>query len=100
MKKFITVIVALMASVFVLSAAKPKAELRIAEVQTNIHCKNCAAKVQDNIAFEKGVEDLKIDVPSKKVTITYNPKKTDVGKLVEAIKKLGYTAEVIEDKAK
>ena len=65
---------------------------------TSIHCASCGKKVQENIAFEKGVKDLKIDVPGKTVTVTFNPAKTDTTKLRKAINKLGYDAEVIDYK--
>ena len=63
---------------------------------TSIHCANCGKKVQENIAFEKGVKDLKVDVPSKTVTVVFNDSKTDTLKLKKAINKLGYTADVVE----
>ncbi|MBR0030003.1 MAG: heavy-metal-associated domain-containing protein [Bacteroidales bacterium] len=63
---------------------------------SNIHCANCSRKVQDNIAFEKGVKDLKVDVEGKTITVVFNPVKTDTLKLKKAINKLGYTADVIE----
>lgn len=63
---------------------------------SNIHCANCGRKVQDNIAFEKGVKDLKVDVEGKTITVVFNPAKTDTLKLKKAINKLGYTADVIE----
>ena len=65
---------------------------------TSIHCANCGKKVQENIAFEKGVKDLKVDVPSKQVTVTFNPAKTDTVKLKKAINKLGYDAVVVDYK--
>jgi copper chaperone CopZ len=65
---------------------------------TSIHCANCGKKVQENIAFEKGVKDLKVDVPGKTVTVTFNPAKTDTLKLKKALNKLGYEAEVIDYK--
>ena len=65
---------------------------------TSIHCANCGKKVQENISFEKGVKDLKIDVPTKMVTVTFNTAKTDTTKLKKAINKLGYSAEVVEYK--
>ena len=65
---------------------------------TSIHCANCGKKVQENIAFEKGVKDLKVDVPTKQVTITFNPAKTDTVKLKKAINKLGYDAVVVDYK--
>ena len=65
---------------------------------TSIHCANCSKKVQENIAFEKGVKDLTVSVPDKTVTVVFNDAKTDTLKLKSALKKLGYQAEVIDYK--
>lgn len=98
MKKFLSILAAL-AAVVVLTSAKPKDDVHQATYQTNLHCKNCAAKIKDNVAFEKGVKDLSIDVDAKTVTIVYKTSKTDAEKLCAAIRKLGYKAELVEDKA-
>ena len=97
MKKFLLALAVAAVAVLLLTSAKTQS--RQAIYQTNLHCKNCAAKIQDNVAFEKGVKDMSIDVDAKTVRIVYNPAKTNVDKLAEAIRKLGYTAELIEDKA-
>jgi len=59
---------------------------------TDIHCKNCAKKIEDNIAFEKGVKDLEISIEAKTVTVSFDPTKTDAETLRVAIEKLGYQA--------
>ena len=63
---------------------------------TDIDCQKCAQKIEDNIVFEKGVKDLKVNVPEKTVYIQYDSTKTDVGTLTKAIEKLGY--KVLETK--
>lgn len=55
-------------------------------------------KVKENVGFEKGVKDLKVDVPGKTITVVFNPARTDTVKLKKAINKLGYEAEVIDYK--
>lgn len=57
---------------------------------TDIHCQKCARKIEDNVAFEKGVKDLKVNVPEKTVYIQYDSTKTDIPTLTKAIEKLGY----------
>lgn len=64
--------------------------------KVSMHCHNCVAKITDNISFVKGVEDLKVSLDKKTVSITYNPAKTDVITLQKAIEKLGYTAEKVQ----
>jgi|LAHU01.1.fsa_nt_gb copper chaperone CopZ len=63
---------------------------------TNLDCENCAKKIADKLPFEKGVKDMKVDVPKKTVWIQYQPSKTDKDKLKKAIEKIGYTAEEVK----
>ncbi len=72
---------------------KPKkSETAIFEV--SMSCGNCKAKIEKNIAWEKGVKDLKVNLEQKTVTVTYDPKKNTEDGLKKAIEKLGYTCEV------
>jgi copper chaperone CopZ len=64
----------------------------------SMDCEGCKAKIEKNIPFEKGVSDLAVDLPTKTVTITYKPEKTNQEKLEKAIQKLGYKTEIIQDK--
>ncbi len=63
-------------------------------------CHKCQAKIENNIAYEKGVTDLAVNLEEKKVTVVYKKKSTDVEKLKEAFKKLGYEVTVAEEKKK
>lgn len=80
-------------------SAKPKKFLRQVKYEASIDCKNCVKKVTENVSFEKGVEDLKAELSDHSVTIVYNAAKTDTLKLANSIRKLGYKAHVLEDKA-
>jgi len=59
----------------------------------SMNCENCVKKIEKNIAFERGVTDLKCELPSKTVQVTYRTDRTTEEKLVAAFKKIGYTAE-------
>ncbi|MBQ8061878.1 MAG: heavy-metal-associated domain-containing protein [Bacteroidales bacterium] len=63
---------------------------------TNMTCKNCVKKVNENLSFEKGVKDLDVSLEEQKITITYDKRKTDEEKLAASIKKLGYKAEKVK----
>lgn len=56
----------------------------------SMSCENCQKKIEKNIAYEKGVDDLTIDLENKTVTIQYNPKKTAPDKLKKALESLGF----------
>ena len=57
----------------------------------NMYCENCQKKIEKNIAWEKGVKDLRVDLEQKTVYILYNPGKTTESNLQKAIEKLGFT---------
>jgi len=79
----------------VIAAAKaPKGEIKTVVFSTDLHCQKCVNKINDNLAFEKGVKDLKVDLKTHTITVKYDTSKTSVEKLAAAIKKLGYTATV------
>ncbi|MGM9743145.1 MAG: heavy-metal-associated domain-containing protein [Candidatus Cryptobacteroides sp.] len=61
-----------------------------------MHCEKCVKKINENVAFEKGVKDLSVSLDKKTVTVTYDPAKTDVARLKAAIEKLGYKVTVKE----
>ena len=94
MKNFITIIVAF-ALVISAEAAKPKVK-RTVVYSSTITCNNCKAKVMDNIAFEKGVKDVSVNLKDKTITIKFEEAKTDTLALAKSIRKLGYAAKVIK----
>ncbi|MGN1233574.1 MAG: heavy-metal-associated domain-containing protein [Candidatus Cryptobacteroides sp.] len=67
-----------------------KAATKTVTFNVTMHCEKCVKKVNENIAFEKGVKDLVVSLDKKTVTVTYDPAKTDVAKLKAALEKLGY----------
>ena len=54
----------------------------------HLHCASCVKKVEENIAFEKGVKGLKVTLHS--IEIKYDASKTNEATLKAAIEKLGY----------
>ncbi|MDR2424630.1 MAG: cation transporter [Prevotellaceae bacterium] len=74
--------------------ASKNAKTKVVTFNVNLHCGACKQKVEKNIAWEKGVKDMKVDLDSKTVKITYDPKKTTEDALKKAIEKLDFTCEV------
>ena len=66
----------------------------------SMDCAGCKAKVEKNIAYEKGIKDLVVDLETKTVTINYKTKKTDPQKIEKALQELGFKTEklAIEEK--
>ena len=69
------------------------------KIKTSAVCDMCKDRIEQGMAYEKGVKNIVLDVDTKIVTITYNPSKTTPDDLRKAISKLGYDADnVLADK--
>ncbi|WP_165024874.1 MULTISPECIES: heavy-metal-associated domain-containing protein [unclassified Dysgonomonas] len=71
-----------------------KDDKEIVLFDVSMHCDNCKKRIEKNIAYEKGVTDMSVDLPNKTVEIEYKKDKTSVEKLQTAIEKLGYEVTV------
>ena len=68
-------------------------------IQTSAQCEMCKEKLESNLSFEKGIKDVNLDMKTKKILISYNPKKTDLLSLKELISDIGYDADDIKANA-
>ena len=95
MKKIILVLFVALFSIAVVDAQQPKAKQSTTTTTfvTDIDCAGCAKKVTNTIPHEKGVKDVQVDVPSKTVTVTFDPTKTNNETLVKAFAKIKIKAE-------
>ena len=59
---------------------------------TSITCDNCVNKIMSNLPKEKGIKDVKCDLTTKEVTVTYQKDKNNPEQIKRSIEKLGYTA--------
>ena len=69
---------------------KPANDKEKVVFDVSMTCENCQKRIENNIAFEKGVTDLKVDLAKKTVEIEFKKSQTTVAKLQAAIEKLGY----------
>lgn len=76
-----------------LYASGPKTETTAFWV--SIHCGSCQQRIMENLPFEKGVKDIKIDLETRRVEVTYDIKKTNSQKICQAIEKLGYEVRIL-----
>ena len=65
-----------------------------------MHCESCENKIKGNLRFAKGVKAIETSIKEQTVTVTYNPKQTDVKKIQSAMKQIGYDTKVVSDKPK
>ena len=98
MKTTIKILSSVMLFTMVLASAAVFSQDKKAEtikIKTSAVCDMCKDRIEQGMAFEKGVKNVVLDVDTKIVTITYNPSKTTPDDLRKAISKLGYDADNI-----
>lgn len=84
----------------VAATAFAKGEKQTVVFDVDLHCQGCINKIEKNIAFEKGVKDLRCDLATKTVTVVFDSEKTSVEKLQKAFEAIGKPAKVhVEGKA-
>ena len=81
-----------------LNAQEKKKKNETVKYWVSMSCENCKAKVEKNIAYEKGVKDMVVDLDTKTVTVKYLTKKTNPEKIEKALKELGFKTERIVEK--
>lgn len=89
MKKLLVILLALTLGVGVAPAQDKKAKkTETVKFDTNLDCENCAKKILNVIPFKKGVKDCVVDVPTKTVEVTFDPRKTNAEVLKAELEKI------------
>ena len=77
------------ASAQIIKKSKQKSEIKGVTFNVELHCAGCVKKVQENLAFEKGVKDLHVCMESQVIALKYDAARTNEETLKNAIIKLG-----------
>ena len=100
MKKLIIALVALLSITLGVKAQQPtdsvtytKNGLAIVKIKTSAVCDMCQETLEKAMAYEKGVKESHLDVDSKMLTVTFDPKKTTVAAIRKAVNMAGYDAD-------
>lgn len=99
MKKILLMCLVALLGIGAADAQKPKNGKKqnvTVEFMTSLDCEGCAKKINETLPYEKGVRDVKIDVPTKVVTVTYDPSKTNNEAIIKAFAKVKIEASVME----
>ena len=63
------------------------------KIKTSSQCDMCKEKIEETLAFEKGVKSSNVEVEKQIVTVKYRKGKTSPAKIRKAISKAGYDAD-------
>lgn len=59
-------------------------------------CASCSANVERNVSKGEGVIKAVVNLTTEKLTVEYDPEKTDVGKISDMVDRLGFRVEQAE----
>ncbi len=62
---------------------------------TDIDCEHCAKKILNNVSsLGKGIKDVKVDVPTKEVTVVYDSSKNNDANIIKGLASVKVKAEL------
>ncbi len=61
---------------------------------TGMSCAACAARIEKGLGSLEGVSQANVNFAAEKATVFFDPKKTDLSRLIDKVKDLGYGARV------
>lgn len=99
MKKAL-LILSIIFSYAVVNAQSFSSNSEVVKIKTSAICKMCKARIERDLSLSKGVNDAKLNLDSKVVTVAYNPAKTSKADIKAAISKIGYNADDVLADAK
>ncbi len=67
------------------------------QIKANVACQSCKTKIEENIAFQKGVKEVEANISTNIVYIKYKSNKNTAENFVKIINDLGYGGELISD---
>lgn len=85
----IAFIITMLLSSFVALAGNKTTEVFTLDHQMS---QNCEKKIKENLRFEKGISKIEVSLKTNTITITYDSAKTNTDAIIEAFKKIGFTA--------
>lgn len=92
-KQIILVLMASMFAVMPVLAQKANSNRETVVFCVNdMDCQSCKIKIEKNIAFEKGVKALDVNLENRTVAVTYDTRKNNPESLKDAFQKIGYEA--------
>lgn len=85
----------LLSGVLVFSQEKAS-KLEKVIIKTSAVCQQCKDRLEKNIAFEKGVRAVSLDLETKELTVEFRTGKNTKEGLKKAVTKVGYDADELE----
>ena len=90
----IQLIVIVMATTLLsISALAQEKKVEKVSILTSAVCGDCKVRIENGLAYTKGIKDVNLDLETKVATVKYSTSRTSVDEIRKAISKLGYDAD-------
>jgi copper chaperone CopZ len=66
------------------------------KIKTSAQCEMCKERIENALAYEKGIVNSNLDLKTKIVTVVYKPSKTNSDKIKMALSQVGYDADDVK----
>ncbi len=76
--------------------AKPAGNVRVALSLSGMHCASCAAIIERALRKVPGVKQANVNFAAEKASVLYDGQVTTTGVLVDAVRRAGYRASVVD----
>jgi len=63
-----------------------------------MHCRSCVMLIEMSVAELEGVHDVEVDLEKSFTTVDFDPDVIDVDSIIAEIEKVGYRAELVNDR--
>ena len=60
-----------------------------------MHCRSCEMLITDSLMEMDGVDKVKVDHAKGSGEVEYNPQKTDIKRIIKAVKEQGYDCKAV-----
>lgn len=93
----LTVAIALFVALPAATAAQKYAVTNTMVVQTfkaGLDCEKCVTKVMKTLPYKKGIDDVKVDLKDRLITVKYDSSKSSDKTIIKELKKIDITAYV------
>ena len=91
MKKFISAVFVI--SLLITSTTFAQKNTEEIKIKTSAQCEMCKTRIEEAMAFEKGIVSSNLDLEDKVLTVTYKTGKTTPEKIRKAVNAVGYDAD-------
>jgi copper chaperone CopZ len=97
MKKLIFIFILVLTASLSTQAQNSGTKSKTVCFKSSMHCANCEKTVFDLLQFEKGVKEVKTDLPSNTIMVVFDERKNSPDAIAKVIEKKGYKAELISE---